>query len=297
MGRRSLRAQRYVPAGFPPPPTPLAGGDNRFTSPTPISVHQRIRALNPEDTVYETHESYSREHLDVDPEGGRPILGSHDSANDQNEPEPIHAIPPPPREYHASPVIHSRLPSQYSHRSASQYSVYLPPSQYSRHLPSQHPYHSPPNLTGAEQAAREYLDGSQSPRCSSPVSSVYPPSVAASAASQVYRASRPAFQVRRLEQIRNTPRRRVGLSAPTLTHQNAHDVPPVLPQPEARASGSIHSDRPSTAVSFGPTLPVPQKDRLRPMVGIDRYEKAKKVVIEDIVHSHVCPPVTTEFVR
>jgi len=33
------------------------------------------------------------------------------------------------------------------------------------------------------------------------------------------------------------------------------------------------------------------------MIGIDRYEKHKLVVVEDEVNTHIFPPVTTEFVR
>lgn len=33
------------------------------------------------------------------------------------------------------------------------------------------------------------------------------------------------------------------------------------------------------------------------MIGIDRYEKHKKIVVESVVNNHICPPVTTQFVR
>lgn len=273
---------------FLPPSIPVVGGDTQITSPIPISIQvPQPRTLNPEDTIYETHENYSRERLGIDPEGGSPVLGSSGSAAYWHEPEPIHAILPSHQEDHASPVTPPRSPSQYSYRSASQYSIY-------RSL-SYDPHHSPPNLNGAEAAARQYLDGSQSPRCSSPVASVHPPSVKAFRASQVYRASRPISQVRRLPPMRNTLRRRVVFSTPAPTHQSIHNVPPELLRPESRTSGSIHRDRPGMAVDLGPVLPASPRDRLRPMIGIDRYEK--EVVIEDILHTHVSPPVTTEYVR
>ena len=74
-------------------------------------------------------------------------------------------------------------------------------------------------------------------------------------------------------------------------------TPPSPECPEPRTPDSIDSSCPSTAISFGPALPAPSKDRLRPMIGIDRYEKQKAIVVEDTVHRHVFPPVTTRFVR
>jgi len=262
---------------FPPPLIPIAGGDTPITSPT--RVYQRRTS----DTVYETHENYGREHLDADPDGGRPILGTLDSAGYQNEPGSTHVALSPHQEDLASPVIHSRPTLHHPYRSASAF-----------HPPSQSPYHSPPDLDGAEAAAREYIDGSQSPRCSSPVASVYPPSIAARGAPHVYRASRPFSQARRFQQMRNTPRRRVGFSTLAPIHQDVRYAPPELPQPESRTSLQLHRD--STAVSFGPTSPTQSKGSLRPMVAIDRYEK-QRVVIEDKIHRYVFPPVTTEFVR
>jgi len=96
--------------------------------------------------------------------------------------------------------------------------------------------------------------------------------------------------------MRNTSKRRPRSSTPASPRQSVHDVPPELPQPESRASLQLHRDRPSTAASSGPTSPTQSKGSLRPMVAIDRYEK-QRVVIEDKIHPHVFPPVTTEFVR
>jgi hypothetical protein len=74
-------------------------------------------------------------------------------------------------------------------------------------------------------------------------------------------------------------------------------TPPYPECREPRTPESINSSCPSTAISFGPALPAPSKDRLRPMIGIDRYGKQKAIVVEDTVHRHVFPPVTTRFVR
>ena len=38
-------------------------------------------------------------------------------------------------------------------------------------------------------------------------------------------------------------------------------------------------------------------DRLRPMIGIDRYERRELVVVENEINEHILPPVTTQFVR
>jgi len=165
------------------------------------------------------------------------------------DPEPIHAVLSPHGEGHASSLISSRPPSLYSHRPISQYSVYRPPSQYSHH-------------SGAPQY----------PRCSSPILSIRPPSIAASGASLVYRAPRPTYQVRRLPQTRGVPQRRVRFS-------------------------TIHSLSTTASLGPGPALSAFPGGRLRPMIGIDRYEKANKVVIEDKIHSYVFHPVTTEFMR
>jgi hypothetical protein len=145
-------------------------------------------------------------------------------------------------------------------------------------------------LNGAEVAARGYAHPSS--RCSSPA-----PSIVASVTSQVYHASRPASRVRRPSPMRNTSHRRARSSTPASARQSVHDAPPELPQPDSQTSESIHRGRPSTAVSFGPILPAPSKDRLRPMIGIDRYEKHKMVVVEDVINPHVFPPVTAQFMR
>ena len=262
---------------------PLAGGDTPIASPTPISIQiRRPHIISPGDAVRESNEG--RGHLSVDNyflEGSGAISRSPESPAFHHEPEPIH--PPLYQEDHISPIIPSRPISQYSGRSRS---ICRPQSQYSIRPPSQYSYRS--HLNGAEAAARGYLNG---PPRSSPTPSIRPGSIANSVSSRVYRASRPTTRVRRPSSMRNTSRRRVRSLTPTSTRKSVHNAPPKLPRPE---SGSIRGDRPSTVVSFNLTQP---KDRLRPMMGIDRYEKYKAVVIDDRIHSHVCPPVTTEFVR
>ena len=65
-------------------------------------------------------------------------------------------------------------------------------------------------------------------------------------------------------------RRRV---TPGSARQSVHTMPPELPQA------------------------APSEGRLRPMTGINRYEKHKAVVIEAAESSYVSHPVTTQFVR
>ena len=288
-------------SGFPPRPplTPIAGGDTPIASPAPTSIQFQIRrptVLDPEDTVNEAYENPSGEHLGVDGyflQGSRPILRSLESPTYHHEPESIHVAPPLHQEGHGShpPVIPSRPISQYSARSASQISVYRPQSEYSIHPPSVHSNRS--HLNGAEVAARGYLHAPPPQGRSSPTHSI-----AGSVSSRVYRASRPKTRVQRPTPMRNTSKRRDRSSTPASTRQSVHAPPPMPTRPASRASG--HRDRPSTTVSFAPASSDPPSsdppiDSLRPMVGVNRYEK--KVVIEDIIHSHVSPPVTTEFVR
>ena len=282
---------------LPPPLTPIPGGDTPIASPTPISIQVRHPTISsPRDAVYESHDGPSRGFLDVDGyflEGSGPISRSPDSPTFHHEPEHIHvALPPHQEDYDSySPVIPSRPISQYSAGSGSQYETYRPQSQFSVRPPSQ--YSNRSHLNGAEAAALGYLNAPPLPRRSSPAPSIR------SVSSHVYRASRPKTRVARPSPMRNTSKHRARSSTPASPRHSVHDVPPEPPQPDSRTSGSIHRnrERPSTTVSFVPPLPDPPKDSLRPMVGVDRYEKVKKVVIEDKIHSHVCPPVTTEFVR
>ena len=311
--RRNIESRPAKPSAavicasrLPPPLTPIAGGDTPIASPTPISIQVRHPTiLNTEDTLYETRENQSTEHLGVNSyflEESGSISRSPDSAGQHHEPEPIHAVMSPHREVHTSyhpypPVIPSRPHSQYSHRPPSQYSVHRPPSQYSHRPASQYSYRSPPNVSGAEAAARGYLHAPPSTRPSSPALSIHPPSVAGSDASHVYRASRPTTRVRRPSPMRNTSQRRARSSTPASTRQSVHDppppVPPEHPQPESRTSISI-PDRHSAAANSEQALPL--KDTLRPMIGIDRYENHKAVTIEDVLRTHICPPATTQFV-
>ena len=291
---------------FPPPLTPIPGGDTPIASPTPISIQVRQPTiLNPADTLYETHENYSNEHLGVDGyflEGSGPISRSLDSAAHHDEPEDIHVVIPSHREEHVvnHPVIPSRPPSRphsgYSHRPTSQNSAQRPPSHYSHRPHSFYSHYSPSYLNGAEAAAHGYGHPNvpPSPSCSTPVRA---PSIAGSVASRAHRAPRPTTRVPRPSPMRNASRRRRP-STSASTRKSVHDAPPEHPQPESRTSVSIHSDRHSMAVSFGPALPTLEPgDRLRPMIAVDRYEKQKEVVIDDVINPHTFPPVTTQFVR
>ena len=282
---------------FPPPLTPIAGGDVPITSPTHLSVRRPTIPI-PGDAAYESNENSSLFGVDgYFLEGSGPITRSPDSPTSHHEPEAIHTVLPLRQEDHDhhSPVFPPRPISQYSGRSGSQHSVYRPQSQYSIHPPSH--YSNRSHLNGAEAAARGYLDAPPPPRPSSPAPSVRSGSLTGSVASRVYYASRPTTRVRRPSAMRNMSRRGVRSPTPASARSSVHDVLPEPPQPEPRTSESIRGDRPSTVVSFVPLMPTPPKDRLRPMIGIDRYEKHKMVVIEDTIHSHVSPPVTTEFVR
>jgi len=279
---------------FPPPLTPIVGGDTPIASPTPVSIQVRQPTiLNREDTVCEAQDNHGREYLGVDGyflEGIEPISRSTDSPTLHHEPESIHAAPPSHRENRGPnyPVIPSRPISQHSGHSGSQYS-YRPQPRY----PPSH-YSNRSHLSGAEAAARGYLNAP--PGCSSPVPSVRPGSVTGSVSSRVYRASRPKTRVPRPSPMRNASKRRPRSSTRTSPRHSLHGAPPEPPRPESGTSESLHRDRPSTTVSFDPALLAPQKDRLRPIVGIDRYEK-QRVVIEDVINTHIFPPVTTEFVR
>jgi len=286
---------------FHHPLTPIPGGDTpTIASPAPISIQVRqATVLSPGGTIYETNDDPNRGFLDVDSsflEGSGPISRSPDSPTFHHEPESIHIASPTDQEDYDShrPVMPSRPISQYSARSGSQYSVYRPQSQYSIHPPSQHSNHS--HLSGAEAAARGFLNAPPHPRRSSPAPSIRPGSIANSVSSRVYRASRPTTRVARPSPMRNTSKRRPRSSTPASPRQKVHDPPLELPQVEFRTSGSLHRhhDHTSTTVSLCPALP---DGELRPMIGINRYEKQKEVVIEDKIHSHICPPVTTEFVR
>ena len=287
----------------PHPLTPIVGGDTPISSPAPPIQVRHPTISSPGDAGEEAQVDFDRGFLGADGyflEGSRPISRSTGPPTIHHEPEHIHVPLPPHQEDHGShsPVIPSRPISQYSGRSGSQYSGYRAQSQYSIHPPSQ--YSNCSHLNGAEAAARGYLDAPTPQRRSSPAPSVRsarPGSIANSVSSRVYRAPRPKTRVARPSPMRNTSKHGARSSTPASPRHSVHDVRPELPQLEPRASGSLHHERPSTTISFAPASSDPPKDRLRPMVGVDRYEKVKKVVIEDIVHPHVCPPVTTEFVR
>lgn len=124
---------------------------------------------------------------------------------------------------------------------------------------------SPSYMNNPEAAARGYLNAPPSSTCSTP---------------------RPTVEVRRS-------------TTPASVRQSAHNAPPELLQPESQTSVSTHSDHHSVTVSFGPALPTLESgDRLRPMIGIDRYEKQKqKRMVINVINPCVFPPVTTHFVR
>ena len=262
---------------LPPPLTTIFGGDTPVASPVPISIQVRgPTAIDPEDPLYETQENDNNEHLGVDGydlERSEPISRSH-GHHDENE----YTVPQSREDFTSiSPVTPSRPasrpPSQYSYRQL-QYTGYRSPSQHS------------------------HRRSSVSPRRSSSVHSVRPPSITGSVISQVYRASRPTTRARVPSLMSNASRRRGRSPTPTSARHSVHEIPPEvppLPQSGSRTSVSTHSDPHSVAVSFGP---VPNtQGRLRPMIGIDRYEKHKSVFVEDEVKTHIFPPITTQFVR
>ena len=80
---------------------------------------------------------------------------------------------------------------------------------------------------------------------------------------------------------------------------------PLTPSPPASRRPSQHSYRQPHRAGYPPTSQHPQptpsmcrpNDRLRPMIGIDRYGRHEQVVVELKVNEHVFPPVTTQFVR
>ena len=299
---------------FPPQLSPIPGGDTPIVS-DPIEIQVRQPTIpDPGETLYETQGNHSNEHLGVDGfflEGSGQISRSFDSAGHYDEPEDIHVVLSSHQEdYTASPPVvpsrppsqppsqpSSRSPSRCSYPPTSQPSVRRQQSSYSYRQPSLYSHHSPSRLNGAEAAAHGYgnPDAPPSPSCSTPVRV---PSITGSVASRVHRAPRPTTRVPMPLPMRNASRSRKRPSTPVSARMNTRDAPPEHPQPESRMSISIHSDRRSMAVSFGPALPTLEPgDRLRPMVGIDRYEKQKQTIIENVINPHVFPPVTTEFVR
>ena len=100
----------------------------------------------------------------------------------------------------------------------------------------------------------------------------------------------------------NAPRRGDRSCTPVSVRPSVHeihtDVPvPDPPQPESRTTESVSRDRNSVAVSFGPLPGSQPEGKLRPMIGIDRYEKQKDIIVKEVDETPVCLPVTTEFVR
>ena len=136
-------------------------------------------------------------------------------------------------------------------------------------------------------------------RVSRPTTRVYR---ASKSTARAYRASKPITRARRSSPMTNAPRPGGRPPIPASVRRSVHethpDVPaPELPQPELRTTGSVHHDRSGAAASFGPLPAPPPKGILRPVIGIDRYGKHKRVVIEKVVRNYVCPPVTIQFFR
>ena len=193
----------------------------------------------------------------------------------QTPPDTVHET----REYHynerlgvdgyfleeSRPISRSPNPASHQHEPEP---IYIIPSPHREdHASNSVILSRPPSpsyMNNPEAAARGYLNAPPSSTCSTP---------------------RPTIEARRS-------------TTPASVRQSAHNAPPVLLQPESQTSVSTHGDRHSVAVSFGPALPTPEAgDRLRPMIGIDRYEKQKMVVIENVINPHIFLPVTTKFVR
>ena len=287
------------------PLSPIVGGNTPvIASPTPISIQVRQPTiLNSEDSPDEYHENNTG-HLDVDGSflgGSKPFSRLPDFPGYQDEPDPIHTVLPPNREELTSnpPVASSRpIPGPSSYRPPSHNAGYRPWSQYSHHQSEDYSFRSPLHPTGAEAAARGYIPRTPSPRPPSLAQSARPPSIAGSVVSHVYHASKRAGRVRRPSPMSNAPRLRNRSRTPASVRQGVHEAPPDVhvpepPQPES--TGSVHRDRNSAVVGFGP-LPQPE-GRLRPMIEIDRYGKHEKVTVEDKINEVICPPVTTHFPR
>ena len=302
---------------FPTGPklTPIPGGHTPFIdSPEPTTSIQirRPMILDTEDDLYESHENQSAGHLDIDGfilERSGSTSRPHAVEDHNDEPEPVSIFTPHYQEGFTSnhPIIPPRpdsiAPSESSYRSTSQYAAqrpYRPGSQYSRRL-SEYSVRSLSNVHGAEAAARGFTPPSPPLRSPSLAPSARSPS---SAGSVVYRASRPVSRVMKPAPMKIAPRSRSELrarsSTPASARHSIHEAPPdvpKLPQPDSRATGSVHGDRNSEIVDFYPSSAPPPGGKLRPMIAIDRYEKQKDTIIVDDLREHICLPVTTQFVR
>lgn len=245
---------------LPPLFTPIAGFDDTPIISSPSSISIKVRqptVLDPEDTLAESHKGDNTDHQDVDRYFQMESRSISGSLNFASH--------------------HNEPDPTYSYR------------------PS-------PNLNGAESAARGYLPENPSPRPSSPALSARTLSVTGSVAPRVYRASRPTTRVRRPSPMISVPRRGDRSTTPTSVRQGMHgthpDVSvPKFPQPESHTVESIYRDPNDMDADFGPPLSSPPKGKLRPIIGIGRYEKHKVVTIENVVKSNVCTPVTTQFLR
>ena len=249
--------------------------------------------LDPGDPLYEVQVNYSTDHLGVDGylDGSGAISRSHNPPDHHDEHEHTSIILPQNGEDYTSdsPVAPSRPHYWHYPEYRSQPQHWCPPSEHS--------YCSPSYLKGAEADARGHLHSPPSSKPSSHARS-RPPYIVGSVTSLVYRASRPSARVRRPSPMRNRSLSRDGSSTSVSIRQSVHGIlpeVPSLPRSQYRTFVFVHPDPQSATTSFGP--PPNPKDRLRPITGINRYEKHKNVVIGNKVHPHVFPPVTTTFVQ
>ena len=270
---------------LPPQLTSIAGGDTpQVVIDESPAIPIAVRRPTIDNTPQEYHENNGADSPDVNDyklSESEPISRSPDTAPRYDEPDPIEGAFSQNREESTSnsPVTPSRnnaRPPSRSHRPASLHAEHhlgLPSEPQSSHRPlSESGYHSPPY-----QSSR-------------------PPSVTSSTSSRVYRASGPFTPVRTPHPITDAPRRRNRPHTPASTRQEVHEEPldaPELREVVPQTSGFSHHDRSATARPRPSTTP--PGGGLRPMLGINRYEKNRKVTIEETSEIHVLPPVTTEF--
>ena len=288
---------------LPPPLTPIPGGDTPLVIDESPTIPIAVRGPTTDDTRQEYNGNDSADHSDVDNYmllESKPLSRSPDSVRLHDEPEPIEDVlsQNPEDSTSNSPATvspsNSRPPSR-SHRPASPHTEhrlgYLPGPQYSHRPPSESAHHPLPYLNGAEAAASGSL-------LVPPTQSTRPPSIASSVSSRVYSASKPFTPLRTPYPITDAPRRKNRSSTPASARRRVHEAPleaPELHQAVHHTSGSIHRDSHSATTSFRPSTTLPEGP-LRPMIAIARYEKHRKVKIEEASGNHVLLPITTEFV-
>ena len=219
------------------------------------------------------------------PGRSQPISGPSNAVTYHEEPDTIDAPLVPNRE-------DSTRPNSPGSGSSSPYHG---EPQYPRRLTPGYSHRSPPDLDGAELAACGYL-----PSWPSASAQIFRPrSVAGSDSPHVYHASRPTTPVQRPYPMTNSPRRRNRSVTPASARRSAYEAPPDVPRPNRRKSQvavPVSQDYSNTGISSYP-MSAPPEGRLRPMIGIDRYEKHKKIKIEETINQQEFPPVTTQFIR